>query len=148
MDMNCVNLHHIQRRFSLIIMKNFIAKLIQKTGYEISRLPEKSSHPANEYFHTLTKRNIHVHFFARHLFFVNNFLPGGEANQYLPAVARMGSRDINGLFHKIGPQIKLSDKEDTLGLQFLNNLGLTRLYPISKFIACRGEKLIFSRVNR
>ena len=50
MDMNCVNLHQIQRRFSLIIMKNFIAKLIQKTGYEISRLPEKSSHPANEYF--------------------------------------------------------------------------------------------------
>ena len=50
MDMNCVNLHYIQRRFSLIIMKNFIAKLIKKTGYNISRLPEKSSHPKNEYF--------------------------------------------------------------------------------------------------
>ena len=54
--------------------------------------------PANDYCSTLTKRNLNIMSFARQLFLVNNFIPGGEAHHYLPAADTLGSRDVHGLF--------------------------------------------------
>jgi len=81
---------------------------------------------ANDYFAKLTKRNIKVHPFAKYLFNVNNLFPGSIIHQYLPAVSRNGSRDVQGLLPQIKPQLKFTNDENKRGWEFLKKIGLKK----------------------
>jgi len=74
--------------------------------------------PANDFFSQLTKRHLKIFSIVRYLFFVNSFIPGGEKNQILPAYKRYGSRDIRGIFNRIGPQLSFTRAEETNGQAF------------------------------
>ena len=79
---------------------------------------------ANDYFAKLTKRNLKVNPFVKYLFNVNNYLPGGVIHQYVPAVSRIGSRDVHGLLPQIKPQLKFTNDENKRGWEFLKIIGL------------------------
>lgn len=80
--------------------------------------------PANDFFSKLTRRNLNVYGWVKYLFHVNSFLPGGGINQLLPAVERYGSRDIKGLFRKVGPQLSFTEQENMMGHSFLKSIGM------------------------
>ena len=79
---------------------------------------------ANDYFAKLTKRNLKVNPFVKYLFNVNNLFPGSMIHQYLPAVSRIGSRDVHGLLPQIKPQLKFTNDENKRGWEFLKIIGL------------------------
>ena len=81
---------------------------------------------ANDYFANFMKRNLKINPFVQYLFTVNNYLPGGMIHQYLPAVSRIGCRDVQGLFQQVEPQLKFTDSEIKQGWKYFKNIGLKK----------------------
>jgi putative glycosyltransferase (TIGR04372 family) len=86
---------------------------------------------ANQYWANLVKKNLPISPVFKYLDFINRWLPGGEEH-YLKSVSeQMSTMDQDELFHKTHQSILLNEKENDIGLKFLNEIGLPKG---SKFI--------------
>ena len=81
---------------------------------------------SNSFFSIIAKRNLLIFGWVKYLFHMNAFLPGGEKNQYLPAIERFGSRDILGLRMQVESQLSFSEEEHATGREFLNSIGVNK----------------------
>jgi len=81
---------------------------------------------SNSFFSIIAKRNLLIFGWVKYLFHMNAFLPGGEKNQYLPAIERFGSRDILGLRRQVESQLSFSEEEHATGREFLNSIGVNK----------------------
>ena len=80
--------------------------------------------PANEFFSKIVKRHLFINNLANSFYTANNWIPGGSKHTILPAMVRSGSRDLDCLFRKVGPQLKFTREEIDIGLSFLRSIGM------------------------
>jgi putative glycosyltransferase (TIGR04372 family) len=83
-----------------------------------------SGNPANNYFAEMCRRSVAVHSAAKWLYSANDILPFGSSHRVLPARLISDSRDLKGLFSKLGSQLQFNDQETQSGLEFLQEVGL------------------------
>ena len=80
--------------------------------------------PANSFFSKLTERHLSIRNWAEPLFVANDWLPGSEQHKILPAIVKCGSRDKDGLFRQASVQLSFTEKENKMGLSFLESIGV------------------------
>jgi putative glycosyltransferase (TIGR04372 family) len=80
--------------------------------------------PANSYFSELVKDRLFLGRWVEPLFVANNWIPGGNCHKVLPAYVSCGSKDIKGLFTRVGPQLEFSNEEIIAGQSFLKSIGI------------------------
>ena len=79
--------------------------------------------PTNTFFFEMCSRQLRVRKWVSVLFFVNHWLPGGDSHEIVPAVRRVGSKDLKGLFQQTKPQLFFNNDENTNGYAFLEKIG-------------------------
>lgn len=81
--------------------------------------------PANSYFSKLAKRNLIILSFAKYLYKVNKYIPGGKKN-FIETAHTYGSRDIYGYYRQCDVQLKFNLIDNDRGNAYLNELGIKK----------------------
>lgn len=79
--------------------------------------------PANTFFARMCERQVRVRSWAEFLFTANHWLPGGHDHEVLPAMRRINSRDLKGLFQQAETKLYFTDEENMKGKTFLEKIG-------------------------
>ena len=90
-----------------------------------------SGKPCNSFLYSMCRRHVFCVKGFSFILYLNKLLPFSEAHQYIPAVSKTSSRDIEGILKNSSKKLFFLDSEETKGQSFLKSLGLNEN---SKFV--------------
>jgi putative glycosyltransferase (TIGR04372 family) len=83
-----------------------------------------SGEPANMNFTAMCRRSLLVHPAVKWFYWANRIVPYGSNHRLMPARVNSDSRDLKGLFGKVGPQLRFSSEENISGEEYLQEIGM------------------------
>jgi putative glycosyltransferase (TIGR04372 family) len=83
-----------------------------------------SGKPSNKQLSKMCLRILNVHPVVELFYLANNIVPWGRKHKILPERIETDSRDLKGIFSKVGTQIGFNLDEDQIGEEYVQGLGL------------------------
>tara|TARA_B110000483_G_C18202584_1_gene545931 strand:+ start:2591 stop:3838 length:1248 start_codon:yes stop_codon:yes gene_type:complete len=94
-----------------------------KNSYDIFFLSGK---PCNDFLYKICRRQIICINRFSFILYLNKLLPFSKAHEYIPAIERSSSRDVEGVFKKTSNKLIFLKEEQNAGNNFLKSIGLNK----------------------
>ncbi len=104
--------------------------------------------PANTQLALMCRRHVIVNPTVRYLFLANQWLPGGDDHQLLPARHLHASRDKQGILHRTEVQLAFTEIENCRGRAYLKMLGCGELGKVICLVVRDSVYLAEARSER